>query len=155
MLRTICLLVLVVGSLAHTASAQAQDVDRCPDLGPRKVIRFVVPAAPPKSGVTPVKRIDPVSRYGFEWNTPVYKAPGRPLTYCRPVVRRVVEGSNAARAGLRVNDVFILVNGEDARRGQLFPNLEPSTSYLLRVRRGDEELELPYTMGTATAMSQP
>ena len=156
MLRsTLYLAMLAFGLLAHVASAQAQEVDRCLDQRPGTMMSFYVPPSPRPPGAPPVKRIDQLSRYGFEWNTRVYKIPNRPFTFCNPVVKRVVKGSNAALAGLLVNDTILLVDGEDARRGRLFRNLEPGTSYIIRVRRGDQELELHYTMGTATFIAGP
>jgi len=61
-----------------------------------------------------------------------------------PTVSSVVEGSAAARAGLRVGDVIVSLNGRDARRPPLLAGVSRGTEVVLRVRRGDEERDIRY-----------
>jgi S1-C subfamily serine protease len=61
-----------------------------------------------------------------------------------PTVSAVVEGSAAARAGLKVGDVIVSVNGHDARRPPLFTGLRHGAAVVMRVRRGDEERDVRY-----------
>jgi predicted metalloprotease with PDZ domain len=66
-----------------------------------------------------------------------------------PVVRMVVDGSGAAQAGIRVGDVLLSVNGKDAREGRLFPDRQPGTRYVVRIRRGTEEREVTLVVAEA------
>jgi S1-C subfamily serine protease len=60
-----------------------------------------------------------------------------------PIVIRLDSGSVAERAGLKINDVILSVNGNDARTGNRAFHLRPGeTRFVLRIRRGDEEMEL-------------
>jgi S1-C subfamily serine protease len=78
------------------------------------------------------------------WGFTVGMRPGPNNAYTHPYVHTVVEGSNAERAGLQVDDVILSVNGRDASQPPLFPVREAGTRYTLRVRRGQEELELVF-----------
>jgi S1-C subfamily serine protease len=76
--------------------------------------------------------------------------PGPRNAYGYPYVTEIAAHSNAERAGLAVGDTIVAINGRDARQPPLFPVQEPGTRYVLRVRRGEEELELRYTFPGAT-----
>ena len=61
-----------------------------------------------------------------------------------PRVTQVVPGSASARAGIRVGDVIVSVNGRDSRAMPMFADLKPGDTVVLRIRRGDEEREISY-----------
>lgn len=61
-----------------------------------------------------------------------------------PVVETVTEGSSAERAGLRVGDVLVEVNGRDARRAPAVPKLKHGDELTLRIRRGEREREIRF-----------
>lgn len=61
-----------------------------------------------------------------------------------PRVTSLVEGSTAARAGVRTGDVIVSVNGRDGRQSPLFRDLRPGSNIVMRVRRGDEEREIRF-----------
>ena len=63
-----------------------------------------------------------------------------------PRVSGLVQGSAAARAGIRDGDVIVSVNGHDARRPPLFNTLKAGDTVVLRVRRGDEEREIRFAI---------
>lgn len=78
------------------------------------------------------------------WGFAIGMRPGPNNSFTHPFVHTVVPGSNAARAGIRVGDVILSVNGRDTRQPPLFLVREPGTRYVLRVRRDAEELELTF-----------
>jgi len=88
------------------------------------------------------------------WGFAVGMRPGPNNTYGYPYVHTVVKGSNAERAGLAVDDTILSVNGRDARRPPLFPVREAGTRYVLRVRRGREEMELTFIYPETPAARQ-
>lgn len=61
-----------------------------------------------------------------------------------PRVNQVVPNSTSARAGLRVGDVILSVNGRDSRIVPPFGGFKPGDTIVLRIRRGDEEREVTY-----------
>ena len=61
-----------------------------------------------------------------------------------PRVTDVIAASVSGRAGLRVGDVVVAVNGRDSRRMPMFDGVRPGDTIVLRVRRGDEEREISY-----------
>lgn len=63
-----------------------------------------------------------------------------------PVVIRLVEGSPAAVAGIRIGDRIMAVNGRDGREDALFPQRAPGTRYTVRIRRDGEEREIEFTL---------
>lgn len=68
-----------------------------------------------------------------------------------PVVQ-VVQGGPAWSGGLRDGDVVLSIDGEDARKaGPLFPDLTPSTQYVVGVRRGTAEHTLTLVVGSPKA----
>lgn len=76
--------------------------------------------------------------------------------YPYPKITTVVAGSNAARAGLMVGDTLVSVDGRDLRQPvPLFPDRTPGTKYVMRVRRGGEDLELIYTYPATPAAPPP
>jgi S1-C subfamily serine protease len=89
------------------------------------------------------------------WGFAIGMNPGPNNTYGYPFVHTVVKGSNAERAGLAVNDTILSVNGRDARRPPLFPVREAGTRYVLRVRRGREELELTFIYPQVPSAARP
>jgi predicted metalloprotease with PDZ domain len=56
-------------------------------------------------------------------------------------------GSNAEAAGVQVGDVLLKINGEEVSRS-LIRNLSPGQSVKLRIRRGGEEREISYVLGS-------
>lgn len=70
-----------------------------------------------------------------------------------PVVIRLVEGSPAAVAGIRIGDRITAVNGRDGREDALFPQRAPGTRYTVRIRRDGEEREIEFTL--APPLAQP
>lgn len=62
-------------------------------------------------------------------------------------VAAVESGSNAEAAGVQVGDVLVKLNGEDISRN-LIRNLSPGQIVKLRVRRGSEEREISYVLGS-------
>jgi regulator of sigma E protease len=67
-----------------------------------------------------------------------------------PVVGKIVAGSPAERAGLKVNDVIVAFDGREITEfGQLVRLVEPrpKQTATLEVRRAGELLELPVTIG--------
>ncbi len=76
------------------------------------------------------------------FRTEMRPGPGNAYTHDR--VTLVVKGSNAERAGLEVGDVILDVDGRDVRGVPLFPSRVPGTRYLLRIKRGAEEMELTF-----------
>jgi S1-C subfamily serine protease len=79
---------------------------------------------------------------------------GAPYPY--PEITTVVPGSNAARAGLMVGDTLVSVNGHDLRQpALLFPDRAPGTKYVMRIRRGGEDLELIYSYPALPAAPPP
>jgi S1-C subfamily serine protease len=67
---------------------------------------------------------------------------GPPRSVDYPVVSRVDSGSVSARAGLRIGDVLLAVNGKDGREAQLFRLEKGAERWVMRIRRGTEEMEL-------------
>jgi len=67
---------------------------------------------------------------------------GPPRSVDYPIVSRVDSGSVAARAGLRIGDVLLSVNGKDGREAQLFRLEKGAERWVMRIRRGTEEMEL-------------
>ncbi len=72
----------------------------------------------------------------------------RPLT-----VKSVVEGSPAAKAGIRAGDVFQSVNGRRIRNEEalfeMFAGFQPRQKIRLVMRRGGRQVELAVTLGKA------
>jgi membrane-associated protease RseP (regulator of RpoE activity) len=67
---------------------------------------------------------------------------GPPTAENYPIVSRVDSGSVSARAGLRIGDVLLAVNGKDGREAQLFRLEKGAERWVMRIRRGTEEMEL-------------
>lgn len=72
-----------------------------------------------------------------------------------PTVTRVDSGSVSARAGFRVGDVLLSVNGRDVRDARPFRLAPGEVHWVVRIRRGTEEkeltMELPPSMHPAPA----
>jgi hypothetical protein len=117
----ITLLLALAGTLALPAIALAQTTSPARSSANRNAT-----AVAPRVGFAVGAKIGPNNTFGY------------------PYVHTVVPGSNAERAGIQVGDTILTINGRDARDGQLFPVREAGTRYLLRVRRGSEEMELPF-----------
>jgi S1-C subfamily serine protease len=93
-------------------------------------------------------------RLGFTYTgTPMISPDGTVRFADYPVVTAVADSSEAQKAGIRVGDVILQVNGRDGREAALFRNRNPGTQYRLTVRRGTQPLELSFTFG-APAPSQ-
>jgi S1-C subfamily serine protease len=85
---------------------------------------------------------------------------GRPRSVDYPIVTRVDSGSVSARAGLRIGDVLLSVNGKDGREARLFRREHGEARWVMRIRRGTEEMELamevpPSMQTTATRQTAP
>lgn len=120
-MRQITLLLGLAGALALPVAAHAQ-----PGAARTQVNGRAQPV-PPRFGFAVGAKVGPNNTAGY------------------PYVHTVVPGSNAERAGIQVGDTILTINGRDARDGQLFPVREAGTRYLMRVRRGREEVELNFT----------
>jgi membrane-associated protease RseP (regulator of RpoE activity) len=118
------LLLALAAALTLPAAAQAQNGS--PLEQPRTTVNRNANPVPPRFGFAVGAKAGPNNTFGH------------------PFVHVVVPGSNAARAGIQVGDTILTINGRDARQGKLFPVQVAGTRYLLRVRRGREELELTY-----------
>ncbi|MFL5386325.1 MAG: PDZ domain-containing protein [Longimicrobiaceae bacterium] len=59
-----------------------------------------------------------------------------------PRVVRVDSGSVSARAGFRLGDVLLSVNGRDVREPRPFRLQPGEVRWVVRIRRGEEEKEL-------------
>jgi S1-C subfamily serine protease len=59
-----------------------------------------------------------------------------------PIVSRVDSGSVSARAGFKLGDVLLTVNGRDVRDARPFRLQRGEEHWVVRVRRGTEEMEL-------------
>ncbi|HEX8903942.1 MAG TPA: PDZ domain-containing protein [Longimicrobiaceae bacterium] len=68
-----------------------------------------------------------------------------------PVVTGVIDGSAPTRAGIKVGDVILAVNGQDGRKAGLFRDRRPGTRYTVRVRRGSEQQEVSWTVEAPAA----
>jgi hypothetical protein len=64
-----------------------------------------------------------------------------------PRVRRILPGSPAEQAGLRVGDVVLSSNGVDASERPLMRDSHPGAEYTFRVHRGSEEREVHLVVG--------
>jgi S1-C subfamily serine protease len=119
------LLLLALAACAHAAPAAAQQ---------------------PVNGSQPMRHARPPGRapFGFGWSIAPHKLPDGRYALDYPVIKQVAPGSNAARAGLAVGDVLLSVDGRDTRTSPFFPDQRGGVRYLLRVRRGPEEVELTY-----------
>ena len=75
-----------------------------------------------------------------------------------PRVDQVLDGTSAARAGLRVNDVVLRINNRDVTTREALIDLvggyRPGDRVHLRVRRGDEVLDISTTLGNRTVSSR-
>ncbi len=85
--------------------------------------------------------------FSFKWETGLVRTPSGWVARDYPKVAALVEGSPAARAGIRAGDVIVSVNGRDGRRSPLFRDVQPGSRVVMRVRRGDEEREIRYEIG--------
>ena len=83
--------------------------------------------------------------FAYAWSGGITVGPdGRMRKKHPPRVTQVVPGSVGARAGIRVGDIIVSVNGRDSRAMPMFGNLKPGETVVLRIRRGDEEREISY-----------
>ncbi|HSU14420.1 PDZ domain-containing protein [Longimicrobium sp.] len=73
-----------------------------------------------------------------------------------PTIVRVVQGSNAQRAGLMAGDTIVSVDGWDIRGPRpLFVDRTPGRVYTMRVRRVGEEVELTFVYPAPPAAPPP
>ena len=72
-----------------------------------------------------------------------------------PLVKKVDEGTPAAKVGLKSNDIILMLNGATMNEVQQFIDavgkFKPGDVVTVKVRRGDVELELRPTLGTRSA----
>ena len=66
-------------------------------------------------------------------------------TYDYAVITNVHKCSPAEKAGFRVGDLLVVVDGRDGKILPLFNDRRPGNTHVATVRRGDEELELTVT----------
>jgi S1-C subfamily serine protease len=67
-----------------------------------------------------------------------------------PVVRHVYGGSPAARAGLRVGDQILRINGRDGTEPKAYHNPRIGERCTLVVQRGTQEVEISYVLTART-----
>lgn len=72
-----------------------------------------------------------------------------------PTVGTLCPGGAADRAGLRSGDVLLMVNGQDFRRGVHLLRAEAGGDLVIRVRRGDRELDFTVTVPPRPADAPP
>lgn len=83
--------------------------------------------------------------WAYAWSGGVVTGPdGAMRKRNHPRVTQVAAGSVGARAGLRVGDIIVFINGRDSRSMPMFVGVKPGDTIVLRVRRGDEEREISY-----------
>jgi serine protease Do len=70
----------------------------------------------------------------------------------------ITPGSGAAKAGLRIDDIILAINGTEVRDSEsllaILGKTKPGDKVKLKVRRGDEELEPEATLGKRPAMTR-
>jgi S1-C subfamily serine protease len=115
------------------------------------------PAAAQNRATGTMRHARPADRapFGFGWSIVPRRLPDGRFAMDYPVIKQVAPGSNAARAGLAVGDVLLSVDGRDTRTSPLFPDQRGGVRYLLRVRRGGEEVELTYVFPAPPAQPAP
>lgn len=73
-----------------------------------------------------------------------------------PLVKKVDEGTPAAKVGLKTDDLILALNGVEMKEMQQFIDavgkFKPGDVVTVKVRRGDVELELRPTLGTRPAI---
>jgi len=72
-----------------------------------------------------------------------------------PVVTRVDSGSVSAQAGLRLGDVLLSVNGKDARDAKLFRREHGEPRWVMKVRRGAQEMDLTMEVPPSMQSGRP
>jgi S1-C subfamily serine protease len=131
-----------VAAALFAGSAHAQDTPRSGGT---------LPAGVTVSGNT-VRSTGRGPALGFSYTgSPVISESGEVRFADFPVVNGVIDGSAPARAGIRVGDVIVEVNGQDGRKAGLFRDRRPGTRYTLRVRRGSAQEEIAWTMEAPAA----
>jgi S1-C subfamily serine protease len=86
--------------------------------------------------------------FGYYGGPLAQDADGRWVLVDYPLVVYVDSAGPAARAGLRVHDVLLAVNGNDARAGDAaFRLADGQTRWVLRVQRDGRELEVVLERG--------
>lgn len=77
---------------------------------------------------------------------PVVSYDEKPIrAYDYAVITNVYECSPAAKAGFRVGDLLVVVNGRDGKILPIFERSRPGLAHVVTVRRGEEELKLTVT----------
>ena len=110
-----------------------------PLIGPDGKVRAWVG---PDGSVTPVNPIALSLSWGG--SGPAHsRDPGEaPRSENYPVVTHVGAGAYADRAGIKVGDVIVSVDGRDLGDGSFLPEMRLGETYMIRVRRGGEVLDL-------------
>jgi S1-C subfamily serine protease len=102
-------------------------------------------AAAQQASSAATQRRGTVELFGYGWEGGIAVGPdGKPRLASYPRVRRVIAGSPAEAAGLRVGDQVVNVDGRDGKEPPLFEHARVGTRVVLRIRRGDEEREISF-----------
>jgi C-terminal processing protease CtpA/Prc len=100
------------------------------------------------SAQTPITRAgrSSIELFQYGWDGGITITPdGHAQMADYPTVKALGAGSAAAEAGLRVSDVIVAVNGQDARLPPLFNDLRVGSRVVLQVRRDGLEREIAFT----------
>lgn len=105
------------------------------------LLTSAVSAGAQESTVPTGRRVRADVGFGLDFQMSMTPAGMQPTGH--PRVSSVRAGSNAQAAGLAVGDLLLAVDGRDTQRpGRWFADAVPGRRYVLRVRRGQQEMEI-------------